>query len=55
MPGKYLRRCAICKKYNASYLVDAPDLGGKAYLCYSCWKARSDQVKKEVNSKTVGQ
>ena len=35
-----LRRCHICKKFHASYLVDAPDLGGQVYLCYDCWKAR---------------
>ncbi len=50
MPGKILRRCAICKKYHASYLVEAPELGGKVYLCYSCWKAHSAQEKKTGNS-----
>ena len=39
MPGAKLRRCAVCKKFHASYLV--PDFEhGKGYLCYSCWKAR---------------
>jgi hypothetical protein len=40
MPGKILRRCTICKKFHASYLLDDPKLG-KYYLCYSCWRARS--------------
>ena len=40
MPAKILRRCTICKKFHASYLVEDPEFG-KRYLCYSCWKARS--------------
>ena len=32
------RRCWVCGKFHASYLV--PDgKGGKAHYCYSCWKA----------------
>ncbi|MBA4383233.1 MAG: hypothetical protein C0410_00710 [Anaerolinea sp.] len=38
MSGKILRRCTICKKFHASYLVEIPDYG-KSYLCYNCWKA----------------
>lgn len=38
MTGKILRRCTICKKYSASYLVEDPQ-HGKYYLCYSCWRA----------------
>ena len=41
MPPVILRRCHICKKFHASYLVQAPDLGGQIYLCYNCWKART--------------
>ena len=40
--GKILRRCTICKKFHASYLVEDPQLG-KCYLCYSCWKAREEK------------
>jgi hypothetical protein len=48
--GKILRRCTICKKFHASYLVDDPELG-KCYLCYSCWKSKQDasNVSREEN------
>jgi hypothetical protein len=39
MPPKILRRCTICKKFHASYLVEDVE-SGKYYLCYSCWKSR---------------
>jgi hypothetical protein len=39
MSPKILRRCTICGKFHASYLVVDPAFG-KGYLCYSCWKAR---------------
>ena len=39
MSGRILRRCTLCKKSHASYLVHDPELG-KGYLCYACWKAR---------------
>jgi hypothetical protein len=39
MSPKILRRCTICEKFHASYLVVDPAFG-KGYLCYSCWKAR---------------
>jgi hypothetical protein len=39
MSPKVLRRCSICKKFHAAYLVEDPQLG-KVYLCYSCWTAR---------------
>ena len=49
MPGKILRRCTLCKKFHASYLVDDPELG-KCYLCYTCWKARfSAKEKQQTN------
>lgn len=35
--GKILRRCTICKKFHASYLVEAPQRGSY-YLCYTCWR-----------------
>jgi hypothetical protein len=38
-PSNILRRCAICKKFHASYLVPDDD-GGQNYYCYDCWKAR---------------
>jgi hypothetical protein len=31
-----LRRCAVCKKYGAPFLVTTPS--GQAYYCYDCWK-----------------
>ena len=38
MSGKILRRCSVCGKFHASYLVpDHP--GGKGYYCSSCWHA----------------
>jgi hypothetical protein len=39
MPPKTLRRCTICKRFHASYLVFDPKLG-KGYYCYDCWQAR---------------
>jgi hypothetical protein len=39
MSPRILRRCAICGKFHASYLVEDPQLG-TCYLCLSCWKAR---------------
>jgi len=39
MSGHILRRCTLCGKFHASYLVQDPELG-KGYLCYTCWKAR---------------
>jgi hypothetical protein len=42
MTGKILRRCTLCKKFHASYLVEDPERG-KYYLCYSCWKSRQSQ------------
>lgn len=55
MPPKVLRRCTICKKFNASYLVEDAEFG-KYHLCFSCWKVRQAKVKiveiKQVTSKT---
>lgn len=31
-----LRRCAVCKKYGAPFLVTTSS--GKTYYCYACWK-----------------
>jgi hypothetical protein len=39
MSPRILRRCSLCQKYHASYLVTDVNLG-KLYLCYTCWKAR---------------
>jgi CubicO group peptidase (beta-lactamase class C family) len=36
--GKILKRCDLCGKFHAAYLVDDPKLG-KRILCYQCWKA----------------
>jgi hypothetical protein len=37
----------VCKKFHASYLVEDSKLG-KAYLCLSCWKARSSASGSEL-------
>ena len=42
MAAKILRRCTLCKRFHASYLVEDPERG-KYYLCYFCWKARQQQ------------
>lgn len=39
MPGYKLRRCDVCGKFHASYLVPDPERG-KLYLCTTCWQAR---------------
>jgi hypothetical protein len=39
MSPNVLRRCSLCKRYHASYLVPESEFG-KVYLCYDCWKAR---------------
>lgn len=39
MSGSILRRCTICKKFHASYLIQDTKLG-ECYLCYACWKSQ---------------
>jgi hypothetical protein len=43
MPPKVLRRCSICKNWGAVMLVNDPQ-AGKLYLCYACWKKRTDSL-----------
>jgi len=38
MSPKILRRCTICRKFHAAYLVEDREFG-KRYLCYSCWES----------------
>jgi hypothetical protein len=38
MKREILRRCSLCGKFHASYLVSEHP-GGKGYYCYTCWKA----------------
>ena len=38
MTRKILRRCSLCGKFHAAYLVPEHE-GGKGYYCYACWKA----------------
>jgi hypothetical protein len=38
MAGKILRRCSLCGKFHAAYLVPEHH-GRKGYYCYACWKA----------------
>lgn len=40
MPHSKLRRCDICGKYHASYIVTDPKTGRKSYICTLCWKAK---------------
>lgn len=50
--GKILRRCTICKKYHAAYLVEIPEFG-KCYLCYAWWTARVvEQERKKPEAAT---
>jgi hypothetical protein len=39
MTKRILRRCTICQKHQASYLVHDSQLGS-GYLCYTCCQAR---------------
>lgn len=39
MAGRILKRCSVCMRFHASYLVDDPELG-RLYLCSDCWHAR---------------
>jgi|GEM_PF-6281414 hypothetical protein len=52
MPPKILRRCTICKKFHASYLVEDREFG-KCYLCLSCWKVRQANAKLVEEKKRV--
>ncbi len=36
--GKILRRCSVCGKFHASYLVPE-HFGRPGYLCRTCWNA----------------
>jgi hypothetical protein len=40
--GKILRRCDVCGKFHAAYLLTSPD-GVVRKVCYSCWKAATSQ------------
>jgi hypothetical protein len=39
MSARILRRCTICNKFHASYLVPDEE-GNPAYYCYDCWQTR---------------
>jgi hypothetical protein len=39
MPPKALKRCDVCGKFHAAYLVDDPQLG-KLNVCLDCWKRK---------------
>ena len=39
MAGKILRRCDLCGRFHAAYLVPDPKFG-RLQLCYTCWKGR---------------
>ncbi len=37
--GRILKRCDVCKRFHAAYVVDDPLYpGGKANYCLKCWK-----------------
>jgi hypothetical protein len=38
MTRKILRRCSLCGKFHAAYLVPEHP-GGKGYYCCMCWRA----------------
>lgn len=39
--GRILKRCDVCKRFHAAYVVDAPLYpGGKAKYCLRCWKKK---------------
>lgn len=40
MARKILRRCDICKRFHASYVVTDPQTGEKRVVCTDCWKAK---------------
>jgi hypothetical protein len=42
MHGKTLRRCDLCGKFHAAYLVPKPQ-GGQMKLCRSCWTDTATQ------------
>jgi ribosome-binding protein aMBF1 (putative translation factor) len=37
MPPKALKRCDVCGKFSAAYLVDDAKLG-RLNVCLNCWK-----------------
>jgi hypothetical protein len=52
MSGRILRRCTVCKRFHASYLVQDAEFG-KCYLCYACWKARHAGLPPSAPGKSV--
>ncbi|MBN1372993.1 MAG: hypothetical protein JW987_13735 [Anaerolineaceae bacterium] len=39
--GRILKRCDVCKRFHAAYVVDDPLYpGGKANYCFKCWKKK---------------
>lgn len=58
MRGKILRRCSVCGKFHASYLVLDHE-GGKGYYCSSCWHAlrapkAADEAPKATQAESDG-
>jgi hypothetical protein len=47
MPGYKLRRCTICKSFNAAFIDVNSTTGEKSYYCYNCWKV---QIKPSIES-----
>ncbi|GAP12957.1 predicted HD superfamily hydrolase [Longilinea arvoryzae] len=52
MIGKTLRRCSICQRYTAAYLVEDPHLG-TLHLCHACWTAHQESVNAAAHSTGV--
>jgi len=39
--GRILKRCDVCNRFHAAYVVDDPLFpGGKAKYCLRCWKKK---------------
>ncbi len=48
-----LRRCSICKRYHAEYLV--PEDGIQRHYCYDCWKAKFGAPKPDPADQLIHQ
>jgi phospholipase/carboxylesterase len=44
---KILKRCTICQRFHATFMVNDSQFGGKAYLCAECFQKRAAAGKQE--------
>jgi hypothetical protein len=49
--GKILKRCSICKRYGACYLLVDAQLG-EVRLCHACW---NDRQRAQTNPEGAGE